>query len=213
MACFDAPQLNTLFISLINQIDLGLPQLAQFIGRTPMFTTLNEARVGFCDDAVRLTLSSLTFGFEELKIQFSRGELDRQLSTLLQFWPSFSALLSMLDSFFIYEIDYVLSHWQDNIENNQWLALLHPFTAVKNLYVSKEFVPGITAALQELIRERVTDVLPNLQNLFLEGLRRSGPVQRSIGLFAFARQLLGHPIAVSLWTKDADIDSDSDWEI
>jgi len=213
VACIDAPQLNNLFISLIHQIDHGVPQLAQFIGRTPMFKTLDEARVCFCVNAVRLTLSSPTFGFEELKIQFSCGEPDRQLSTLARVWTSFSPLLSMLENFFIYDVDHWYPPWQDNIEINQWLELLHPFTAVKSLYVSKEFAPGIMAALQELVRERTTEVLPTLRNLFLEGLRRSGPVQKSIRLFVAARQLYGHPIAVSLWKKDADIDSDSDWEI
>jgi hypothetical protein len=199
VACIDAPQLNSFLISLFNQIDLGVPQLAQFISRTPMFKTLDEARVGFCGDAVRLTLSSPTSGFEQLKIQFSCEESDGQLSTLARVWTSFSPLLSILDNLFIYEVEYLQPYWQDNIERNQWLELLRPFTAVKSLYVSKEFVPGITAALQELVRERITEVLPTLRNLFLEGLRRSGPVQESIGRFVFARQLFGHRIAASPW--------------
>jgi F-box-like len=209
----DAPQLNALFVSLINQIDFGVPQLAQFISRTPMFTTLSEARVGFCGDSVRLTLSSSRFGFEELKILLSCEESDRQLSTLARVWTSFSPLFSKLNNFFIHEVEYMQPHWQDNVESHDWLELLLPFTAVESLYVSKEFVPGITAALQELVRKRITEVLPTLRNLFLEGLRRSGPAHKNIGLFVFARQLLGRPIAVSLWKKDADIDSDSDWGV
>jgi hypothetical protein len=213
VARIDAPQLNDLFISLIDPVDLGVPQLAQFISHTPMFKTLDEARVGFCGDAVQLTLSSPTFGFEELKIQFSCEESDRQLSTLARVWTSFSPLLSMLDNLFIYEVEYLQPRWQDNIETTEWLELLRPFTAVESLYLSKEFVPGITAALQKLVRDIIPEVLPTLQNLFLEGLRRSGPVQKSIGLFVAARLLFGRPVAVSLWKKDADIDSDSDWGI
>jgi hypothetical protein len=38
----------------------------------------------------------------------------------------------------------------DAIENTLWLQLLLPFTAVKDLYLSKEFAPGIAAALEEL---------------------------------------------------------------
>jgi hypothetical protein len=213
LACIDAPQLNALFLSLVNQIDLDVPKLAQFISRTPMFKTLDEARVGFCGDAVRLTLSSPTFGFEGLKIQFFCEESYRQLSTLARVWTSFSPLLSMVDNLSVHEVESWPLHWQDNIENSQWLELLRPFTAVKSLYVSEEFVPVITAAaLQELVRERMTQLLPTLQNLFLEGLRRWGPVRKGIGLFIAAREPFGHPIAVSLWIKDADIDSDSDWE-
>jgi hypothetical protein len=216
VACIDAPQLKDLFISLFNQIDLGVPQLAQFISHTPMFKTLDEARVGFCGDAVRLTLSSPTFGFEELKMQFSCEESDRQLPTLARVWTSFSPLLSMVDSLFIYGDEFLQPQGQDNIENDQWLELLHPFTAVKGFYVSKEFAPGfITATLQELIRRRTTEVLPSLQKIFLEGLGRSGLVQEGIVVFVAARQLYGHrhPIAVYPWIKDVDIDPDSDWEI
>jgi hypothetical protein len=87
------------------------------------------------------------------------------------------------------------------------LDLLLPFTAVKNLYLSKEFAPGIAAALQELVGGRITEVLPSLQNIFVEGLEPSGPFQENIGQFVAARQLSGHPIAISVWDKDSNIKS------
>jgi hypothetical protein len=51
----------------------------------------------------------------------------------------------------------------DAIENTLWLRLLLPFIAVKNLYLFKEFVPGIAAAVQELVGSRMAGVLPYLQ--------------------------------------------------
>ena len=60
------------------------------------------------------------------------------------------------------------------------LKLLLPFTAVKNLYLSKEFSPSIAAALQELVGDRIIEVLPSLQNIFVEGLKPSGPFQEII---------------------------------
>ena len=90
--------------------------------------------------------------------------------------------------------------WQDDIEDNQWLDVLHPFTAVKYLYLSREFASRMAPALEKLAGE----VLPSLQNLFLEGLYPSGPVQGAIGKFVAARQLAGHPIAVSHWDKKKD---------
>jgi hypothetical protein len=44
-------------------------------------------------------------------------------------------------------------HWEGNIENNpaRWLELLRPFTAVKGLYISREFATYIASALQELV--------------------------------------------------------------
>jgi hypothetical protein len=213
VARIDAPQLNALLIFIVNQIELGVPQLAQFISRTPMSKTLNEARVGFCGDAVRLTLSSPTPGFECFKIQCSCEESNQQLSTLTQVWTSFSPLLSMLYDLFVYEDG---SSWQlhwEVIESHEWLDLLLPFTTLESLYVSKEFVPGITAALQEFDRKRSTEVLPTLQNLFLGELQGSGPAQESIELFVAARQFLGHSIAVSFWRECPEMHCYSDWII
>jgi hypothetical protein len=68
---------------------------------------------------------------------------------------------------------------------------------VKNFYVSEEFVPSIVSALQELIGDRTSEVLPVLQNIFLEGPQPSGPGQEGIGQFVAARQLTRHPITVS----------------
>ena len=70
--------------------------------------------------------------------------------------------------------------WKDDaIENTLRLQLFLPFIAVKNLYLSKEFAPGVAAALGE----RITKVLPSLQNIFAEEPEPSGPFQKSIGQF------------------------------
>jgi hypothetical protein len=91
----------------------------------------------------------------------------------------------------------------DAVENTLWLQLLLPFTAVKNIHLSKEFAPGIAAALQELVGGGITEVLPSLQRIFVEGLEPSGPFQKSIGQFVAARQLSDHPITISVWNKDS----------
>jgi hypothetical protein len=54
-------------------------------------------------------------------------------------------------------------------------------------------------ALQELVGGRTTELLPTLQNVFLEGLESSGPVHEGIGQFVSGRQVTGHTIAVSRW--------------
>jgi hypothetical protein len=89
--------------------------------------------------------------------------------------------------------------WKDDVENNQWLELLRPFTAVKDLYLGKEFQPNVGFALQELVGGRTTEVLPSLQNIFFARSEASGPFQEAIGQFVAARQLSGHSIAVSVW--------------
>jgi hypothetical protein len=91
---------------------------------------------------------------------------------------------------------------EDDIENTEWLELLLPFTAVKNLYLSKQFSPRIAPALQELTGGRTTEVLPALQNVLLEGFQPSEPVQEGIAQFISARQLTNHPVAISVWDRD-----------
>jgi hypothetical protein len=86
----------------------------------------------------------------------------------------------------------------DFIKDTLWLELLLPFIAVKNLYLSKEFVSGVVAALQELDGARITEVLPSLESIFVEGLEPLGLFQECIGQFVAARQLAGHSVAISI---------------
>ena len=98
--------------------------------------------------------------------------------------------------------------WLNDIEDSQWLEVLQPFTGVKTLYVDDKLMPCIASALQELVGERATEVLPALQTLFLRDLSLSGPVQDVIDQFVAARQLAGHPVAVSRWRWETDSESD-----
>ena len=100
--------------------------------------------------------------------------------------------------------------WQDDIEDSQWLEVLHPFTALKDLRVSLEFLPCIAPAFQELAGEPVTEMLPALQNLILEELHPSGAVRESIKKFVTARRLADHPIVVSYWDGEQDEGSEGD---
>ena len=75
---------------------------------------------------------------------------------------------------------------------------------MENLYLSEELASRIGSALQELVVGGTAEVLPTLQNMFLEGLESSGAVQESIGQFVSARQVVGHPIAVSRWADSEE---------
>jgi hypothetical protein len=85
-----------------------------------------------------------------------------------------------VEHLYIYENEYFFNRprSQDDIENSQWLEVLHPFTALKDLHVSRGFSPHIAPVFQDLAGERVTEVLPVLQSIFLEDLDPSGPVSR-----------------------------------
>ena len=194
----DTPQLDKMRITFFNQIDFDTPRLRQFINRTPTKLGKRDASVLFYDDFARVELSP---GI--LRIEISCREPDWQLSSIEQVCNSSLHPLSTIEDLYI-EPRYRRLVWKDNaIENTLWLQLLLPFTAVKNLYLSEEFAPGIAAALQQLVEGRTTDVLPSLQNIFVQELGASGPFQKSIGEFVAARRLSDHPITISEWSNDS----------
>ena len=200
----DTPQLDYLSITFFNQIDFDTPRLAQFIHCTPTLRAFDKAHAQFDDDFayIKLSVSSQTPNF---RIAISCREPDWQLSSIEQVCNSSLEPLSKVEDFYI-EHRYWQTVWKnDAIENTLWLQLLLPFTAVKNLYLSKEFAPGFGVTLQELVGGRITEVLPSLQNIFVEGLERSGPFQENIGRFVDARRLSGHPIAISDWDENFNI--------
>jgi hypothetical protein len=201
MAHIDAPQLNDLHLTFFNDIVFYMPQFFNFICRTPL-KALKEARVAF--DGVRAAVELKSASYGELSVDVKCRELDWQVSSLEQVCTSSLPPVSTLEDLYIEEGPSSRANWQDNVENVMWLELLQPFSAVKNLYLSKEFAPRIVPIFQELVGGRAAEVLPTLQNIFLEGLDPvdpSGDIQEGIGKFVAARQITGHPIVVSRWDR------------
>ena len=66
----------------------------------------------------------------------------------------------------------------------------------KSLFI-QGICPSCGACLRELVGGRITEVLPNLQNIFVEGLKPRGRFQKYIRQFFAARQLSGHLIPPS----------------
>ena len=193
----DTPQLGELYITFFNQIDFDTPRLAQFINRTPKLWK-HDATVQFNDNFAIVGLSPGT-----LRITVSCREPDWQLSSIEQVCNSSLHPLSTVE---VLKIKHRCSElvWRNNaIENTLWLQLLLPFTAVKTLYLCKEFTPGIAAAMQELIGDRITEVLPSLRYIFVEELAPS--MQENIMQFIAARLLSDHPIAIYDWDEDINI--------
>ena len=203
VARIDAPRLNKLDITFFNQIVFDTPQSIQFISRMPITPKSFEvARVTFEDGAATIRLSSQKSGKgEEIRVRIPCRELDWQVSSMEQVCTSCLPPLPTLENLYIYEISRGQQHWQHNIEAALWLELLRPFTSVKSLYLSEDIVQVIVPALQELVGGRATEVLPILQNIFLEGRQSSGLVWVGIQQFVSVRQATGHPIAVSYGQK------------
>jgi hypothetical protein len=201
VAIIDAPVLDSLDVTFFNQI-FDTPQLTQLISRTPKFKAYNHAQMVFSESEAWVILSQAFDSGIDSRIA-CRSQPDEQVSTLVQICSSSfpQAFISTVEHLYVL----VCGDW-DDIENDQWLDLLRPFTGAKALYILLEFVLSLPLALQELDGERVTEVLPALQTIFLEDVPphsfRSGAEYAAIERIVAARQLAGHPITVSPWVID-----------
>jgi hypothetical protein len=211
VAPVDAPYLDFICISFFHQDIFDIPQFAQFMRRTTMLhcQALNEAHVDFNYDyffdyfVVQVGSFPPTRTFDDKsRLAILCRDSHEQLPPLMQVCTSFFPSISMVEHLYIYGLP---SQLQDDTENMQWLEVLHPFTSVKNLYLSWTFARCILFALQGLVGETATDVLPALESLFLENHQPSGPVQEAIEQVVAARQLLGRPVVVSHWERETSL--------
>jgi hypothetical protein len=201
LARIDAPRLDQLGIAFFNQMIFDTPQLFQFIGRRP---TLRAPEAGYIifyawQAIVKFRAHTSIDYSDGLSVLIRCTESEWQVSSLEQVCTSSLPPVSTVEDLYIVEDHVVPPRWHDDVDNVLWLELLHPFAAVKNLYVLKAYVPHITRALQELVGGRSTEVLPTLENIFLQGFEPSGPLHEGIEKFVGARLLTSHPVAVSGW--------------
>jgi len=200
VARIDAPLLVEFWIIFFNQLVFDLLQLPKFLCRTETFTVINHTKVVFNGHFTRVDFSSRT-ETSSLSLTISCRELDWQLSSLSQVCNSVLLALSTMDMEYpdldlhIYGAYPLLI--EDDMEDTQWLELLHPFTNVKDLCLFREVATCIAPALQEVAGERVTEILPTLQNIFLDGFYGEHVhVPKAISEFVAARQLSGCPVAI-----------------
>jgi hypothetical protein len=196
VARIDAPLLDCLEIILFHQLIFDTPQLTQFINRTPTLQVHDRAWVDFSDLYVSVSFPKTSSSYQ-LSLRILCKQPEWQLSSMAQICTSvFHRCLTHIKRLYIHERSSKLV-WQDDIENSQWLELLHPFTAVKDLHLSKGFALRIAPYLQELVGGRTTEVLPALQSLLVDKYA-SGHFKEAIGKFVAARQLSNRPVVVKL---------------
>jgi hypothetical protein len=201
VSTIDTPLLNFARIAFSSQPDSDTPLLRDFISRTEVFNELHRAKVAISRDSVHFTLSRQDKGPDHkmLKLRFSCNALDWRFSSLAQICNS---LLPPLPALEYLEVFADQLYWRSNMENAQWLGLLRPFFSVKDLALFDDLVKFVAPALKDLTGERVLEVLPALQNLFLKGSRPSAPskpVQEALEQFVVARQLSGRPVTLHFW--------------
>jgi hypothetical protein len=194
VAQIDTPLLTRFNITFFNQLIFDTPLLGHFISRTKTFKAPHQARVTFQESWAEVGLYQRNENsfHERSSLAISCRPSDWQLSSVAQVCDS---ALSPLPTLGRLEIN-INRSWKGSVENAQWLELLYPFTSIKDLLLRDESIQYVAPALEQLAGERLTEKLPALQNIFLQGLQPSDPVKKMIGKFVVARQLSGHPVAV-----------------
>ena len=214
VAQIDVPRLQGLSVTFFHQLFFHTPQLSRFIGRAPRLKRHDEARVVFTHLSARVTLrlpSRPNSGEHEIRVAISCRHPDLQFLSLVQVCTSSFPqifIASVKHLYLLESREYQEDEWDIDLKdwrnNTQWLQLLRPFVAVKDLYISEKFVPLIAPALRELVGARITEALPAMECLFLDGLRASGAVRDAIGPFIVVRQPTTHPIIASYWDSDEE---------
>jgi len=175
-----------------------MPLLRDFICRTKILQAPHRAEISFpsFNAGISLFQQKWNIDFKVLSIQWYTS--DPQLSSLAQACSWLLPPLPSLEhlSIYKYKSEFWSSRSLNEVENTQWMELLHPFIAVKDLALDDAFSLSVASALQELVGEQLTEILPVLQNISLEGFQSSGPVPEGIANFIAARELAGRPVIV-----------------
>ena len=197
----DAPSLHMVDITFFYQPVFNTPRLHDFLARIERFKVASRGNVAFQGSSINFALELESFSFE-LAI-LCRG-IGRQVSSMAQLCSSSLHLPSALKRLDIRGSLLVpLWYQQDGVEDldPQWLDLFRPFTGLKDLRLGGRIMPYYALALRDLAGERLTKVLPELQNLFIEGLGSFGPtgIQEAFEQFVATRQLSGSPVVLHSW--------------
>lgn len=217
----DAPQLIESSISfyedkeLFEEVDLDTPQFARFMDRAPGLKARDEAHIhlGDFDATIRIPLLSPepSSPSRELTVDIADGEADWKLSSLGAVCASFSPFLSTVENLYIKEDEYWQKAFYYFLESWRWLDVLSPFTAVKNLYLPGTSTRDVMLALQVVVERGLREVLPGLENIYMDSTEVSGRVLIAIGLFDVVRRNTGYP--VTLFISDGDWDSNRFTEV
>jgi hypothetical protein len=201
MARIDAPLLDHLAITFKfdyfyfdRALILDAQQLLRFIVRTPKLQVAVEAHIGFDDPKVRIEFSSPTPASSNvLALGILCIPLDPQLSCLAQLCRS--PLPTLEDHYISPGLSSATTSSRTSARRYQYHRMARTFSTIDLSEESLPF-PGMCACSAKLVEERMTGVLPTVENVFLESFRPSEPVHEAIGQFIAARQLSSGPIAI-----------------
>ena len=194
VAMIDTPRLETLDITLckydsdpLRSVSKETPQFNQFLGRTKMFKTLNNASIHLRSDKLEITLSRKPWACNaKVTLKFLCQDKIDILGRvcITKFLP-----LSNIESLGISsQCHKWQSHREADREDIRWPPSLSYFSAVKSLYLSKEIIPSVACGLKQVMdsKGRLPPMLRSLQKIstFTTKPLPSGSVKTAIEQFA-----------------------------
>ena len=207
VARIDAPLLDSIYIAFCHLLISDISQLARFIRRTTRISVLKEAHMDFNHSGLEVQSLPQTWSAVEISgLTIYCEDHGWDFSSLGQVLTSLFPSIFMVEHLYIYGSASMLS--QDDVDDLPFLGVFHALTTVKNLYVHMKDAEFFAPILQEYFGGTEAVVLPTLEILCLkkdlQEDQPSEPLQEALGQFVAARQLTGHPVAISYrnWVKE-----------
>jgi F-box-like len=208
VAQIDAPATIIVYTRFFNQLDFDISQFLQFIGRTQIPRSFEEAKLYFVDRYAYINVGPRDpTGVKEsstgLSMTILCHALDWQVAGVAQICSRISPFLSNVERLLISNGygDYTNETFStDYVDIPQWLELFHAFSALQHMRIPPRMGEIIGSVLQELTEERTMDALPMLHHLYLPSSSIS--VRQAIEPFISSRQHFNHPVAVHLTEMD-----------
>jgi hypothetical protein len=188
----DSPHLQHMSIICMHQLlRFQVPQLSKFIDRSvgPKLTKCKYAQVRFSLSLIAFKFCRRANGLDkDARFATTRifYEVDWQVTPISQVLGDFPAALDN-----VVHLELKGDHVEDPPQGPQidWSHLLYQFSAVKTLLVHRELAGHVDLALEYIMDEMVTEVLPSLELICLEGERV--PL---LDNFVAARRLSDRPV-------------------
>ena len=197
VARIDTPRLDRVSIIYLEKPDdFQVTQVSDFIDRSIGPGLSKIANVHFQYDRVTFTLSR--------DYKTYQGRNRRSISTTISHevfdWPRLSDVAWVMGQFsavlctVVYlelEVEFDHSADLDRAYDVDWLHLLRQFSSTQTLCVYQELAAPVSLSLQDITEETVTEVLPSLGLICLEGEPAS-----SLEKIVAIRRFSDHPITV-----------------
>ena len=191
LAQIDVPLLDDLELVFNPTSGLGhYPELNDLISRTAKFEAQDQAHVIFKNDfdgpRVRVALPQTFHRTLSLGTSYIYSHDD--VPPDWDLWSHMPICKSSFPQSLILAVEHLylfgpsLSGY-DDWGDEEWVEIFYPFPAVKSLHISYRFASQIALSLGNLVGERVTEVLPALESLFIEEIPHLEPVKEAFGRF------------------------------